>query len=176
MINAQRLISLLVLLGLAAGCRHAEQREMLVTAYCGCGECNGYERGSWRYLKLDFWNRYNNYDPVRGTPYTGRTASGTRPHPPRPGLASLDSLRHPWMIPVRLVFPWLWLPRRGTIAADRDHYPFGTEMYVPGWGWGVVEDVGGAIQGPAHIDIFMRRHRRTERWGRQHLSVEIDRE
>ena len=93
------LIPVAVCLLSALGCRHAEQREMLVTAYCGCGECCGWERGSWRYLKLDFWNRYNNYEPVRGTPYTGRTASGTRPHTPRPGLipiAASDGLISPF--------------------------------------------------------------------------------
>jgi 3D (Asp-Asp-Asp) domain-containing protein len=39
-----------------------------------------------------------------------------------------------------------WRARDGTIAADTDSYPFGTRMFVPDWGWGVVEDRGGAIQ------------------------------
>ena len=156
-------------------CKRVDTRRIEVTAYCGCGECCGWERGRWRYLKLNFWNRYVNHGSRKGEFYTGRTASGTRPHPPRPGLFSWDSLRRPWMIPLRIVFPWKIFPRKGTIAADRDYYPFGTEMYVPGWGWGVVEDVGGAIKGPDRLDLFFRFHGQTERWGRQRLDVKIRR-
>jgi hypothetical protein len=35
--------------------------------------------------------------------------------------------------------------RRGTIAADPLRYPYGTIMYIPGYGLGRVEDCGGAI-------------------------------
>jgi len=161
---------------LLLSCARAERREMLVTAYCGCGECNGYHRGRWLYLKLDQWNRYVNYGSRRGEEYTGRTAGGHRLRTPNAGLFSFDSLRRPWMIPVRILLPWLIFPRKGTIAADTDYYPFGTVMYVPGWGWGVVDDVGGAIQGPDHIDIYMRWHGQTNRWGRQHPVVEIRRD
>lgn len=159
-----------VLLG---GCARPETRVMEATAYCGCGECCGWERGRWTCLKLDVWNRYVNYGPRKGALYTGRTASGTKPHPPNPGLISIDSLKHPWMIPVRVGLPWLILPRKGTIAADTRYYPFGTVMYVPGWGWGIVEDVGGAIKGPKRIDLFFRFHFQTEQWGRQQVKVEI---
>jgi hypothetical protein len=152
--------------------RAVERREMLVTAYCPCGECNGYTRGRWRYLKLNLWNRYVK---TTGEPYDGRTASGTKLHPPHPGLLSLDTLTHPWTIPIRVLPPFI-LRRPGTVAADTDFYPFGTEVYVPGYGWGVVEDRGGAIRGPDRLDVLMRSHRATERWGRRHLTVEIHRE
>lgn len=40
-------------------------------------------------------------------------------------------------LPARLLFfPWRLLPRHGTIAADTTYYPFGTRMFVPGYGWG----------------------------------------
>lgn len=39
-----------------------------------------------------------------------------------------------------------WSARDGTIAADTLHYPFGTRFFVPGWGWGAVQDRGGAIK------------------------------
>lgn len=52
----------------------------------------------------------------------------------------------------------------GTIAADTDRYPFGTIMYVPGYGYGRVEDCGGAIKGQ-HIDVFFKKHRQAEHWG-----------
>ena len=130
---------------------------MEVTAYCGCGKCNCYSRGSWKYLKLNFWNRYVNAGPRKGKKYTGKTAAGTRLHQYEPGLFSWDSLVRPWMIPFRiLLFPWKLFPRKGTIAADTAHYPFGTKMYIPGYGWGVVEDRGSAIKGPNRLDIFYR--------------------
>lgn len=155
------------------GCAHRVVRPMVVTAYCGCGECSGWERGSWTYLKLDFWNRYVSVGPRKGQSYSGRTASGTRPHEPQPGLFSVDSMTHPWMLPIRLVFPWLWVPRDGTLAADTRYYPFGTRIFVPGYGYGVVEDRGGAIKGREKLDVYFRNHYRARRWGRQRLDVEM---
>lgn len=146
---------------------------MEVTAYCGCGDCCGWERGNPKYLRLDFWNKYINYGGKKGTKYTGRTSSGTKPHEPRPGLFSWDSLKHPWMIPIRIIFPWLIFSRDGTVAADTRYYPFGTRMHIPGYGFGVVEDRGGAIKGPRRLDVFFNSHREALRWGRQRLSVEI---
>lgn len=154
----------------------AEYRTMEVTAYCPCGQCNGYTRGSWKFLKLDVWNRYVSEGPDRGRRYTGRTASGERLQTPRPGLFSRDSLEHPWKIPPRLLlFPFLGLRRDGTIAADTNYYPFGTRMYVPGWGWGRVEDRGRAIKGPDRLDILFRTHRQANAWGRRHVNVWIER-
>ena len=71
--------------------------------------------------------------------------------------------------------PWKAVPRTGTIAADTDYYPFGTRMNIPGYGWGVVKDRGGAIKGPDRLDVFFPSHARTKEWGRQTLMVEIDR-
>jgi hypothetical protein len=148
-------------------------RKMEVTAYCGCGKCCNWERGSWKYLKLNFWNRYISSGKNEGEPYSGLTASGTKPHEPRPGLFSVNSLTHPWMIPFRLVFPWLWFSRDGTIAADTRYYPFGTRMYIDGYGYGTVEDRGGAIKGPNRLDLFYRSHSEALQWGRQQVMVRI---
>ncbi len=63
--------------------------------------------------------------------------------------------------------------RPGTIAADTNHYPFGTVMYVPGYGYGRVEDRGGAVKGPNRIDVFFRRRSRALQWGRQNLRVRV---
>lgn len=60
----------------------------------------------------------------------------------------------------------------GTIAADTTRYPFGTVMYVPGYGYGRVEDRGSAIQGE-HIDLFFKTHKDALRWGRQHRKVTV---
>lgn len=147
-------------------------RLMDTTGYCGCGQCCGWERGSWSFLKLDFWNRYVNYGKQVGKSYSGRTASGTTPTEPQPGLFSIDTLENPLMIAPRLL-PWYFLPQQGTIAADTKHYPFGTRMYIPGYGWGVVEDKGGAIKGPDRIDLFFDSHEDAIRWGKRKVHVEI---
>jgi len=152
-----------------------EVRVMEVTAYCGCGQCCCWERGSWKYLKLDVWNRYITKGKNKGKPYSGLTASGTKPHTPRPGLFSVDSVRHPWMIPVRIAFfPWLLLPRDGTIAADTRYYPFGTRMYIPGYGRGVIEDRGSAIKGPSRLDLYFSSHGRALNWGRKKVKVVVE--
>ncbi len=167
----------IVLAGLIVGlngCGHKIVKKMEVTAYCGCGKCCCWERGSWKYLKLDFWNKYINKGKNNGRPYSGLTASGTKPHEPKPGLFSFDSLKKPWMIPFRIIFPWLWLSRDGTIAADTRYYKFGTRLYVPGYGYGVIEDRGSAIKGPTRLDLYYNSHSEARQWGRQHISVTID--
>ena len=62
--------------------------------------------------------------------------------------------------------------KKGTIAADTRRYPFGTIMYVPGYGWGVVHDRGRAIKGN-HIDVFFSSHNKALKWGRQRLKVKV---
>lgn len=155
-------------------CTGPQIRKMEVTAYCGCDECCSWERGSWKYLKLNFWNRYVSEGRRKGQPYTGRTASGTKPREYHPGLFSFDSLKRPWVIPFRVIFfPWLMLSHDGTIAADTRYYPFGTRIYVPGYGWGVVEDRGSAIKGPNRLDLYYSSHDDALQWGRQRVPVEI---
>ena len=61
--------------------------------------------------------------------------------------------------------------KRGTIAADPRLYPMGTHLYVPGYGAGTVEDVGGAIKG-RHIDVWFPTHEEARRWGVRKLKVE----
>ncbi|MCX5896174.1 MAG: 3D domain-containing protein [Proteobacteria bacterium] len=156
-------------------CAHVQKRTMETTAYCGCSQCCSWERGNWKYLKLDFWHRYYDAGPDKGKRYQGHTASGKEPREPSPGLVSMDSVTHPWMIPVRIIFfPWLLLPRDGTIAADTQYYPFGTVMYVPGYGRGIVEDRGSAIKGSQRIDLYFTSHGKARTWGRQKLPVKIE--
>jgi len=157
-----------------SGCATQKTRMIEATAYCGCSICCSWERGSWSYLKLDFWNRYVSAGRAAGRDYTGKTAANTDPVEPQPGLVSFDSLSRPWMIPLRTVFPWLWFSHDGTIAADTAYYPFGTRMFVPGWGWGVVADRGGAIKGPDRIDLFFESHHDAMLWGRRRVQVIID--
>lgn len=60
----------------------------------------------------------------------------------------------------------------GTIAADPKRYPFGTVLYVPGYGYGRVEDTGRDIVGK-RLDVYYSRHDRAEEWGRQSLEVRV---
>lgn len=80
------------------------------------------------------------------------------------------------MIPFRLIFfPWLLMPKDGTIAADTKFYSFDTRMYVPAYGWGVVKDRGSAIKGPNRIDIYFDSHRKALDWGRKKVDINIER-
>lgn len=60
----------------------------------------------------------------------------------------------------------------GTVAADTSVFPFGTRMRIPGYGDGIVEDRGGAIQG-GRIDLFFKSHREALEWGRRMVTVEV---
>ena len=172
--NVTLVSRIFVACSLSLGCARVEMRNIEFTAYCGCGKCCDWERGSWKYLKLNVWNRYITKGRRKGRRYSGLTACGVRPRQPDPGLLSFDSLSHPWKIPFRILFfPWLFLPQKGTIAADTDYYPFGTEVYVPGYGWGIVEDRGGAIRGPERMDLFFKSHKRALRWGRERVGARI---
>ena len=166
---------LFLVLIVSAGCARHETRIMETTAYCECGHCCSWERGSWTYLKLDFWNKYVNAGAAKGVPYSGLTASGTEPEEPVPGLFSTDSLTNPWMIPVRAVFPWLWFQQDGTLAADTKYYPFGTRIHIPGYGWGMVLDRGSAIKGPDRLDLYFESHQEALKWGRRKVQVRIER-
>ncbi len=169
------IVFVLLLAGGGCATKKPVGKLMEVTAYCGCSVCCSWERGSWTWLKLDFWNRYVSAGPQKGLPYSGNTASGSEPQEPEPGLFSADSLYNPWMIPVRtILFPWYLVPQDGTIAADTAYYPFGTRMYVPGYGWGTVADRGGAIKGPDRIDIYYNTHSEALQWGRQRVHVTIE--
>lgn len=62
--------------------------------------------------------------------------------------------------------------RRGTIAADTKRYPFGTIMYVEGYGFCRVEDRGGAVKGD-HIDLFFNTHKSAGNWGKKKIKVKV---
>lgn len=62
--------------------------------------------------------------------------------------------------------------RRGTIAADTGVLPFGTIIYVPGYGYGRVEDRGGAIKGQK-LDLWFSSHEAALQWGRKKVEVQV---
>jgi len=61
---------------------------------------------------------------------------------------------------------------RGTIAADTDVLPFGTIVYVPGYGFGRVEDRGGRIKGRC-LDLWYPSHAEAQAWGRKRVNVQV---
>ena len=61
----------------------------------------------------------------------------------------------------------------GTIAADTRYYPMGTLLYVPGYGYGTVEDRGGAIRGRHRLDLFFPTHQEAQLWGRRKQQVVV---
>ncbi len=61
--------------------------------------------------------------------------------------------------------------KHGTIAADPKFYPMGTRLEIPGYGRGTVEDVGGAIKGRRHLDLWFPSHDQARQWGRRWLRI-----
>lgn len=171
-------------------------REMEITSYCSCGYCCNWEWGMllpppyylafapkgfpFRLRKrktskklLPLISRYWTATNQVGSTYYGVTANGRFPVQVRPPIFSKEGLQQYKKFPGRLLLPWRLFPRHGTIAADTKFYPFGTLMYVPGYGWGKVEDRGGAIVGPTRIDLYYRSHAEALNWGRRKLQVKI---
>lgn len=58
----------------------------------------------------------------------------------------------------------------GIIAVDPAVIPFGTRIYVPGYGYGVAADTGGAING-AHVDLCFDSQQDVDRWGMRTLDI-----
>ncbi|MDF7824466.1 3D domain-containing protein [Pontiellaceae bacterium B12227] len=62
--------------------------------------------------------------------------------------------------------------RPGILAADTSIYPYGTVMHIPGYGYGVVKDTGGAIKGQ-HIDLYRPNHWFARQWGVKKKKVRV---
>lgn len=64
----------------------------------------------------------------------------------------------------------------GTVAADLTIFPLGTEMFIPGYGFGVVEDVGRKIKGN-RIDVFIGYGQegleKALFWGKRKIKIQI---
>lgn len=59
-----------------------------------------------------------------------------------------------------------------TIAVDPKVIPYGTEVYIEGYGWRVAEDCGGSVKGN-HIDVAVNLHSEATDMGMQHGGVWI---
>lgn len=62
--------------------------------------------------------------------------------------------------------------RSGTLAGDLSKYPYGTIVEIPGYGYGRVEDIGGAIKGE-HFDAWFPSHEKAWEWGKKTVEVKI---
>ena len=62
--------------------------------------------------------------------------------------------------------------RRGVIAVDPNFIPLGTRVYIPGYGYAVADDVGGAIVGNI-IDIAFDSVEECYEFGRQWIDIYI---
>ena len=63
------------------------------------------------------------------------------------------------------------MAQSGTIAAP-PAYPFGTILYVDGYGYGRVEDRGQAIKGD-RLDLWFRSHGSASQWGKKAVKVKV---
>ena len=62
--------------------------------------------------------------------------------------------------------------RHGVIAVDPRVIPLGTRVYVPGYGYAVAADTGGAIKG-RRIDLCYDTVAEAILWGRRHVTIII---
>jgi hypothetical protein len=109
-----------------------------------------------------------------GLRYAGTTATGAFPKQAQPAITRHDPLRDPVGFLSRLV-TLRWFPVAGTVAADTKYYPLKSRVYVNGYGWGVVEDRGGAIQGDDRIDVYFDKRGDALKFGRKRVDVHIER-
>lgn len=64
------------------------------------------------------------------------------------------------------------VPAYGTVAVDPSVIPLGTRMYIPGYGYCVARDTGGAIKG-TRVDLFFESYAQAIRWGRRSVTIYI---
>lgn len=62
------------------------------------------------------------------------------------------------------------VPYHGVVAVDPDVIPYGTRMYIPGYGFAVSADCGGAINGNT-IDLYMEDYGDAISWGRRDVTI-----
>ncbi|RKQ84692.1 3D domain-containing protein [Brockia lithotrophica] len=97
---------------------------------------------------------------VVATAYTeGRESTGKTPGHPAYGVTASG-------VKVRR-------DRFSTIAADPREFPYGTVLFIPGYGFGVVADTGGLVRGK-HIDLYVPSVREAlYDWGRRTVEVYV---
>jgi len=67
-------------------------------------------------------------------------------------------------------------PKRGTIAVDPKRIPYGTKLYIPEYGYGIVEDTGSALRKDKdniRIDVYMDTYEEAIEWGKKEMTIYI---
>ncbi|MFE0557333.1 3D domain-containing protein [Paenibacillus sp. NPDC058910] len=60
-----------------------------------------------------------------------------------------------------------------TIAADPNVFPLGSILYIPGYGYGIVADIGSAIKGQK-IDLYFSTTKQVfKEWGKKDVEVQV---
>jgi peptidoglycan DL-endopeptidase CwlO len=59
-----------------------------------------------------------------------------------------------------------------TIAVDPRVIPLGTKVYIPGYGYAIAADTGGAIKGHI-IDLYLNSRAECYRWGRRNVTLHV---
>jgi 3D (Asp-Asp-Asp) domain-containing protein len=64
------------------------------------------------------------------------------------------------------------LLRKGIAAVDPNVIPLGTRLYIPGYGYAIADDIGGAIKGYS-IDLAFDTHGEALQFGRRRVTVYV---
>ena len=59
-----------------------------------------------------------------------------------------------------------------TIAVDPSVIPLGSKVYIPGYGYAIASDTGGAIKGNK-IDLYLNSSQESTNWGRRPVTVYV---
>ena len=67
------------------------------------------------------------------------------------------------------------LPSRGMVAVNPNRIPYGTKVYVPGYGYAKAEDTGGAVcsYDGIQIEVLMDTYEEAMNWGVRYMEVKI---
>ncbi len=60
----------------------------------------------------------------------------------------------------------------GIVAVDPRVIPLGSKLYIPGYGWAVAADTGGAIKGNK-IDLWMPTSAQCYQWGVRNVDIKV---
>ncbi|WDC85051.1 3D domain-containing protein [Caloramator sp. mosi_1] len=94
-----------------------------------------------------YTSSYEDTGKMPGSPGFGRTATGTFARRDEDGYS--------------------------TVAVDPKVIPLGTKLYIPGYGFAIAEDTGGAIKGNK-IDLYFNPGSREYRtWGVRYVDVYV---
>jgi 3D (Asp-Asp-Asp) domain-containing protein len=101
------------------------------------------------------WEDFLEVRTMRVTAYTaGKESTGKSPGHPAYGITSSGRYVH-----------------LGVVAAPKE-FPYGTILWIEGYGYGIVADRGKAIRGN-RLDIYMESVRKAREWGVQVVEVRI---